>query len=143
MKPWILIFLVLLAAFILAACNNQVNTETIKRETQHGNTSYNQISVEELQTILKDKDFLQINVHIPFAGDIPNTDLSIPYNQIEENINQLPSDKNTKFVVYCRSGNMSRQAASTLAEMGYTNIYDLSGGMNAWQQAGLPLAGIK
>ena len=119
MKQWILIFLVLLAAFILAACSNQVNTETIKRETQHGNTSYNQISVEELQTILKDKDFLQINVHIPFAGDIPNTDLSIPYNQIEENINQLPSDKNTKFVVYCRSGNMSRQAASTLAEMGY------------------------
>jgi rhodanese-related sulfurtransferase len=142
MKAWILIFLVL-AAFIPTACSNQVNTETIKRETQRGNTSYNQISVEELQTILKDKDFLLINVHIPFAGDIPNTDLSIPYNQIEENINQLPSDKNAKIVMYCRSGSVSRQAASTLAEIGCSNIYDLSGGMNAWQQAGLPLEGIK
>ena len=44
----------------------------------------------------------------------------------------LPKDKDAKIVLYCRSGGMSRAAAYELAEEGYTNVYDLVGGKNAY-----------
>ena len=91
--------------------------------------------------MLEDKDFEFINVHIPFEGDIPNTDLSIPYNEIENNLELLPADKEAKIVLYCRSDRMSTIAARELVELGYTNIWNVAGGMVAWERAGLPLEG--
>jgi phage shock protein E len=41
-------------------------------------------------------------------------------------------DKNAEILVYCRSGNRSRQASDKLVKMGYTNIYDF-GGLNTWK----------
>jgi len=93
----------------------------------------------ELQRMLKEKDFIFINVHIPYAGNIARTDLSIPYDQIEETLSQLPSDKNAKILLYCRSGHMSSIAAEELVSLGYTNIWNLDGGMEGWEQAGFEI----
>ena len=100
--------------------------------------SYRNISADELNTMLKNKDFVFINVHIPFTGDIANTDLSIPYDKISapENLLQLPVDKNAEIVLYCRSGRMSAIAAEELVSLGYTNIWNLTGGMVDWEQVG-------
>jgi len=129
------IFLILLTAIMLAACQSKpVVGETI---TVVGG-SYMNISAYELNTLLKEKDFVFINVHIPFAGNITDTDLSIPYDEISvpENLFQLPIDKNAKIVFYCRSGRMSEIASKELVSLGYTNIWNLSGGMVEWEQAG-------
>jgi rhodanese-related sulfurtransferase len=100
---------------------------------------YSEISPAELNVNLKNKDFALINVHVPFIGNIPQTDLSIPYDQIDQNLSQLPTDKSAKIVLYCSSGHMSNLAAADLAQQGYTNIWSLTGGMSAWQQAGMAL----
>jgi rhodanese-related sulfurtransferase len=97
------------------------------------------ISADELAQILAGpKDFTLVNVHIPFEGDLPKTDLSIPYDQIDARSSQLP-DKDAKIVLYCRSGRMSDIAARRLVELGYTYVYDLTGGMVAWEASGRPL----
>lgn len=97
------------------------------------------VSPAELETMLANKDFTFINVHSPFEGKITKTDLSIPYDQIAQNLGKLPPDKNSKIVLYCRSGHMSDIAAKTLIGLGYTNIWNLSGGMMAWEQAGFKI----
>ncbi len=128
----------LLAVFILASCQSRPVTGEIV--TLAGG-SYQNITPAELNTILKNKDFTFVNVHIPFAGNINNTDLSIPYDQISasENLSKLPVDKSAKIVLYCRSGRMSEIAAEKLVLLGYTNIWNLSGGMVEWEQAGYDL----
>jgi rhodanese-related sulfurtransferase len=102
---------------------------------------YFTMDVQELHAQLQSKDFVFVNVHIPFEGDIAGTDLSIPYDEITQpqNLALLPAEKDAKIVLYCRSGRMSAIAAKDLAAQGYTNIWDVPGGMVDWTAAGFPL----
>jgi phage shock protein E len=105
--------------------------------------SYTLVSPPKLEAILNNEDPTVVNTHIPFEGNIPDTDLSIPYDEIDRNLALLPTDKEAKIVLYCKSGRMSADAAGTLVGLGYANVWDLEGGMVAWQDAGLPLEGIR
>jgi rhodanese-related sulfurtransferase len=130
------IFFLLLITILVAGCQSKpVPGETV---TVSGG-SYQNASVADLQTMLKNKDFMFVNVHIPFAGNIPGTDSSIPYDEIGQNLSQPPSNKNAKIVLYCRSGRMSEIAAEQLVSLGYTNVWNVEGGMVDWEQAGLEL----
>lgn len=57
-------------------------------------------------------------------GHLPNSIL-LPYDEIMSKASQLPTDKTTELVVYCRSGRRSAEAAKTLIKMGYVNVYDM------------------
>jgi rhodanese-related sulfurtransferase len=129
-----IIFILLIAAVLTGCQSKAVTGETI---TVPGG-AYQNITADELNSWLKDGDFVFVNVHIPFAGNIAGTDLSIAYDQISDpaNLAQLPADKSAKIVLYCRSGRMSEIAAAELVSLGYTHIWNLDGGMLAWEQAG-------
>lgn len=139
--------LLLVVALTVAACSAATAGDAPAEDSSPGKVvqaeggSYREIDVTELQAMLQDKDFVLVNTHIPFEGDIPGTDVSVPYNDIESYLDQLPQDKDAKIVVYCRTGAMSRAAARTLVKLGYTNVWDVPGGMVAWQQSGQPLEG--
>ena len=129
------IFLLLLLLALSACQARSVAGETV--DVSGG--SYKNVTPHVLRTMLKDKDFVLVNVHIPFAGNISGTDHSIAYDQIEQNLSQLPAEKNAKIVLYCRSGHMSQIAAEKLVSLGYTNIWNLKGGMLEWEKAGFAL----
>ena len=99
---------------------------------------YTDITVEQLAAALQTKDFTLVNVHIPYQGELPDTDTFVPFDQILANLDKLPG-KDEPVVLYCRSGSMSTVAAKALAEAGYTNVYELDGGFNAWKAAGYDL----
>ena len=139
------IFLIIVMLSMISACQsatitpNNSATPEVGKEIKVNGGSYKDVSVIELKTLMENKDFTLINVHIPFEGNLPKTDLSIPYDTIGQNNGQLPGDKSSKIILYCRSGHMSTIAAQELVKLGYTNIWNLDGGMTAWKQAGQPI----
>lgn len=80
-----------------------------------------------------------INVHIPDEGSLPGTTLDLPYNEVAARTAELPSDKATPLAIYCMSGNMSAIAGRELLALGYTDVIELDGGMQAWQASGRTL----
>ncbi len=112
---------------------------TTGRTTQAAGASYGEISPGELSTALATKDFTLINVHVPYEGEIAGTDAFIPYDRIGEETARLPGDRAAAIVLYCRTGRMSAEAATTFVRLGYRNVRQLTGGMEAWQAGGYPL----
>ena len=58
--------------------------------------------------------------------------ICIPVDTIDESISSFLPDTGQVILVYCRSGNRSRQASEKLAALGYTNVYEF-GGINTWK----------
>lgn len=91
---------------------------------------YISISMEEAKKWMEEEtDFILLDVrtveefeagHIPGAICIPNETIG------EEEIVELP-DKEQKILIYCRSGNRSKQAAKKMAALGYQNLVEIGG----------------
>ena len=97
--------------------------------------SYTQISMDEAVTMMEEEtDYIILDVrrpdefadkHIPNAINVPNETIG------EDEIPELPN-KDQIILVYCRSGNRSKQASKKLAALGYTKVYEF-GGINDWK----------
>ena len=114
-----------------------VRRNTLVDQARNGD-GYVDLSVDQLDKLLPQKNFTLVNVHVPYEGELPNTDLFIPFDQIQDYQTRLPA-KDAPIVLYCRSGRMSALAAKTLVELGYSKVYELDGGFNGWQAAGYEL----
>ena len=140
MSEWLRKTPVALLAIVvaLAACGQDRGDGAATDEEALKHTD---LTVAQFREMIAERDFVLVNVHIPFVGDIPGTDESIPFDEIGEHLDKLPQDQGAKIVLYCRSGGMSAEAAATLASLGYTNVFDLLGGMRAWKAAGYEIEG--
>lgn len=127
---------------LLAACGSTTGSPAGGTNTLNGfprnADGYADISVQQLAELLDDENATIVNVHIPYEGEIPQTDLFIPYDEIRDHLDQLPA-KDALIVLYCRTGSMSTAAARDLVAEGYTNVVEVDGGFNAWQAAGYEL----
>jgi rhodanese-related sulfurtransferase len=94
------------------------------------------VTSPQLAAMLRRKDFYFVNVHVPYEGEIKDTDAFIVYDKIAESLDKLPRDKSAKIVLYCRSGRMSEIATRELARLGYSQVSHLAGGMIDWKQSG-------
>lgn len=104
------------------------------QEKENKADDYRRIGTAEAAEIMaKESDYIILDVrtqeefetaHIPGAICIPNETIGT------DEIPELP-DKNQLILVYCRSGNRSKQASEKLVKLGYTNIVEF-GGINAW-----------
>lgn len=98
------------------------------------------VNSEEFESIISEEDIFLLQAHVPYYGEIKDTDLIMRnWKEPSSYVDELPEDKNTKLAVYCRSGRMSALTSEKLMEMGYTNIYELEGGMNSWEASGRKL----
>ena len=99
--------------------------------------AYRQIGMEEAVAMMETElSYILLDVrtpeefadkHIPGAVNVPNETIG------SAEIPELP-DKDQLILVYCRSGNRSKQAAAKLAALGYTNVVEF-GGINDWPGA--------
>lgn len=95
---------------------------------------YQQISQEEAKEMMDNQEVLILDVREQDeydSGHIPGAVL-LPVGSItEESAAEVIPEKDATVLVYCRSGNRSKTAAKTLAELGYTGIYEF-GGITTW-----------
>lgn len=113
----------LLSLLLLAGCGG--NT---------ADSSYQQISQEEAKEMMDSQDVIILDVREQDeydSGHISGAVL-LPVGSIDETTAaEVIPEKDSTVLVYCRSGNRSKTASSTLAELGYSNIYEF-GGINTW-----------
>ncbi len=121
---WILIFAVA-AVVLFVGCS-------AKQEQ----TSYTPISQQEAKKMMdENSEVIILDVREPdeyATGHIKNAIL-LPVGEIDQDTaSEIIPDKESVVLVYCRSGNRSKTAASTLADLGYSNIYEF-GGITTWK----------
>lgn len=101
---------------------------------QNADPSYEQITQQAAKELIdSDETALILDVRTEeeyAAGHIPDAVL-IPHDEIADRAEEELTDKERLILVYCRSGNRSKAASETLAELGYTNIREF-GGINTW-----------
>ena len=115
--------LFLLALFLLTGCAGNA-----------ADGSYQQITQEEAKEMMDTQEVIILDVREQDeynSGHIPDAVL-LPVGTInEDTAAEVIPEKDSIVLVYCRSGNRSKTASSTLAELGCTNIYEF-GGINTW-----------
>ena len=102
-------------------------------------SGFRNITVAELEAMLRQGNLRLVDVRTDAEvahGRIPQGD-SLPLHLLPMRLNEL--DKARPTVFYCQMGGRSAQAAAFAAANGFSDVYNLQGGIAAWMQAGLPV----
>jgi rhodanese-related sulfurtransferase len=87
----------------------------------------------------KDGIFVDVRETKEMASGVINGAFRVPLSAFEKNSTQLDKFKDKPVIVYCRSGNRSIGAGAKLKKKGFNHVYNLTGGILAWQKEKLPL----
>lgn len=95
------------------------------------------------EMIVSDPDLIVLDIRTPdevATGAIPDAKVVDFYSaSFQSDIDGL--DRDATYLVYCRSGNRSAQATQLMKNLGFTDVYELDGGILNWANAGLALTG--
>lgn len=139
-RKWASLFLVGVVVIVLLLIFKNPKTATEEQTIDTvTSTAVQQIKVSEYDELASNPKVFVLDVHVPEQNHLPNTDATIPFDKIRDNAINLPADKTTPILVYCRSGGMSKQVSAELVSMGYQTVYDLAGGRNAYIEAKAPI----
>lgn len=100
-----------------------------------------EVGVAQAVQLINRQDATVIDVREPAefrSGRIPNA-RNIPLGQVADKAKDLEKLKAKPVLLSCQTGSRSAQAATMLMKGGFTEVYNLGGGMNAWQQANMPV----
>ncbi|WP_373020643.1 rhodanese-like domain-containing protein [Thiomicrorhabdus sp.] len=101
---------------------------------------YKSVGTDEAIRLYNDDAFL---LDVRSAGEFKEgfigNAVNISVTELAKNLDRITVDKDQPILVYCMTGARSSRAASILVKNGYTKVINLSGGINAWKNAGLPV----
>jgi len=114
--------------FLSCAQNKQTNTEAPQ-------TVYHKISAEEAKKMLDANPHIllvDVRSEAEYKGKHIKSAILLPLPEIKSKAASMLPDKDAIIMVYCQSGMRSKSAANQLIAMGYTQIYDIGGGISSW-----------
>ncbi len=134
-KRFLAAFLALAAVLTvsLSGCNRTVSKED--GGSQGSAAAYEEISQQEAWNLMQEAEhvlILDVRTEEEFAEGHIKGAVCIPNETIDESVTEQLLDKEQLILVYCRSGNRSKQASKKLADLGYTNVKEF-GGINTWE----------
>jgi rhodanese-related sulfurtransferase len=126
------IFPAILASILLAA----IISGCISSTTPPEKPKYVDVSVQQGKEMMDRGDIfiLDVRTREEYNGSHINGSTLIPVQELDIRFKELPRDK--KILVYCRTGGRSVTASDILVKNGFTQIYNMQGGITAWKNAG-------
>jgi len=108
---------------------------------RRGSSGVSEVSPTEAVMLINREHALMLDVRNPaeYAGGHIAEARNIPLNELEGRLAELESYKTQPLLVNCQGGVRSTSACGVLKKAGFTKLYNLSGGINAWNQANLPV----
>jgi phage shock protein E len=125
-----IILFALLAIYIIFRFIDGRNSAQNENKIEEQKAMYKKISAEEAKHVIDTESniiILDVRTQEEYTeGHIANSML-IPVETLESQVEAKIPNKDTKILVYCRSGNRSRTASQMLLDLNYTNVYDFGG----------------
>ena len=116
------IFCLIVCCLLLCSCGTDKKEEKAVVQS---------VTCSEMKELVKDGAVLvDVRTLAEYKSGHLDEAVNLPVETIADTIGSEISDKNTKIVLYCRSGNRSATAGQTLIDMGYKNVYDMGGMSN-------------
>ncbi|MGM9834687.1 MAG: rhodanese-like domain-containing protein [Bacilli bacterium] len=117
--------IVVLMMIITFCCSCNKENNSVSTETQENIQIQNINCNEALEKNLKGAFLIDVRSKEEYDKGSLSGALNIPVGVIQDNIGKYVKDKESDIIVFCQSGNRSKQAATILKDLGYKNIFDL------------------
>ncbi|OQW73351.1 MAG: sulfurtransferase [Proteobacteria bacterium ST_bin11] len=102
---------------------------------------YESISPLIAVTKMNSDDVVVLDVREPneFAKSHIENAINMPLSKVEEQVGSLEKHKNHPLIVTCQTGARSAAACKTLTKAGFENVFNMTGGMQSWEDNKLPI----
>jgi len=111
-------------------------------EFRHASQNFSKLTPAGAIQLINNEDVVLLDVREPAetsVGKIMKA-IQIPVGSVGQRVGELDKHKNKNVIVYCKTGARSGLACRELNKAGFEKVYNLSGGITAWQEAHLPIS---